>query len=420
MKIKPGTIAKICIGLFVLMNLCYFLIAFSNTTLFADSFISKPRMMLFLGLILFSLICCIPYKFIQSKKYLYFELLLLAVVWCRAILGDSAKGYSASDIIGTFGTYFFPILSIALMNLLAARQWKLNKLLNFLILVITIDTVVRGMDSLLQVVTGVLPWPNLVVGEMGYRNDIYRINPTGFDILVIPISFYLLSKAQRKNERILYWSALLINLLYTFFIWQGRSAIIYKICICILLFYLQKTSDRKKMIRFMLGIVAIIVLVNTPFISNYLSTFSTMNAEYGGSTLARLNSASFFYEQYKNNIFWGIGHLFPGQTYAIGGGMLEDCGFLYGIFQYGIPMIIFYIALFGRGIYISYKLHRYCIEDSLFSLSLTLMFLMFGINIDTFYFFAVAVPFYMAIVEYLFYKEKCFIRRNSDIKAFEE
>ena len=117
MKIRTGTIAKICIVLFILMNLCYFLIAFSNTTLFADSFISIPRMLLFLGLIAISLICCIPYNYVQNKKFLYLELLLLAVVWCRAIIGDSARGYSVDTIIGNFGTYFYPILAIALVNL---------------------------------------------------------------------------------------------------------------------------------------------------------------------------------------------------------------------------------------------------------------------------------------------------------------
>ena len=163
MKIRTGTIAKICIELFILMNLCYFLIAFSNTTLFADSFTSKPRMLLFLSLIVLSLICCIPYNYIQNKKFLYFELFLLAVVWCRAIIGDSAKGYSVDTIIGSFGTYFYPIFAIALVNLLAAGRWNFNRLLKFLLFVTTIDTVVRGIDSLAEFVTGALLWPNLVV-----------------------------------------------------------------------------------------------------------------------------------------------------------------------------------------------------------------------------------------------------------------
>ena len=40
------------------------------------------------------------------------------------------------------------------------------------------------------------------------------------------------------------------------------------------------------------------------------------------------------------------------------------------------------------------------------SVALTVLFIMFGINMDTFYAFAIAVPFYLAFVEFLNWKEK--------------
>ena len=39
--------------------------------------------------------------------------------------------------------------------------------------------------------------------------------------------------------------------------------------------------------------------------------------------------------------------------------------------------------------------------DSLLCLSMTLLFIMFGVNMDPFYAFALALPFYMAFVEFV-------------------
>ena len=44
LKIRVGSISKIIIELLVLMHLCYFLMVFRGTRLFADSFVPKTRM----------------------------------------------------------------------------------------------------------------------------------------------------------------------------------------------------------------------------------------------------------------------------------------------------------------------------------------------------------------------------------------
>lgn len=402
MKIRTGTIAKIAIILFALMNLCYFSIAFSGTSLFADSFVSKPRMLLFLILILASLVFCIPYSTEGASKYMMFEMVILAVIWCRIFIGCFLQNYVLEDIVGNMGKYFYPIMAFALLKLFLSGRWKLQDMMKFLVIVITIDTIVRALNSLVEASTGALLWQNIVLGESGYRNGIYRINPTGFDILVIPMAFYLINTKEWKKG--LWWSCLLINCLYTLFIWQARSATIYKICVLVLCFFFQKVSDRKKGIRILIGVVAAVILVITPFVNNYLGTFSASDPEHGGSTVARLNAIDSFLPSYLKNIFWGIGLLTTAQRRSIDGGALEDCGFLFGIFQYGVPMILFYLALFGRGFYVAYKLRTKSPEESLLCLSLTALFVMFGINIDTFYMFAMAVPFYMATVEYLYHR----------------
>ena len=41
------------------------------------------------------------------------------------------------------------------------------------------------------------------------------------------------------------------------------------------------------------------------------------------------------------------------------------------------------------------------VADSLLCLSMTLLFVMFGVNMDPFYAFALALPFYVSFVEYV-------------------
>ncbi len=104
---------------------------------------------------------------------------------------------------------------------------------------------------------------------------------------------------------------------------------------------------------------------------------------------------------YLKEPFWGVGCLTTSERYALGGGMLEDTGFFYRLVQFGIPMILFYIYIFLRGIYVSIKVKRRNIADSLLCLSMTLLFIMFGVNMDPFYAFALALPFYVSFVEYV-------------------
>ena len=56
LKIRVGSISKIIIEILVLMHLCYFLMVFRGTRLFADSFVPKTRMVLFFFMIGISII----------------------------------------------------------------------------------------------------------------------------------------------------------------------------------------------------------------------------------------------------------------------------------------------------------------------------------------------------------------------------
>ena len=401
MKIKYSSITKFLIGILVLMHLCFFLIPLSGTAMFSTSYISKTRMFLFLVLMAFSVIFSIVYTRSDADRVAKFEMLPLGVCCVRAIVGALQTGNAWDDTLAMVWPYLYMIIAIPLINIFCANKWKPKKAAKFLVIATSIDTLIKAFMSFYESKTGVMLWPNLVSGEMGYRNGLHRINPSALSILVIPLSFWLISKATSKREKLTYIITILIDFLYAYIIWQARSALLYKTIIIIMMLFLQQTNDKKKIVMAFMLMVGAVVLINTPTFNSFIDSFSESNKMYGDSTVARINAYAYYGAMYSKSPFWGIGRLTTSERYALGGGMLEDIGFFYGLVQFGIPMVSFYIFMFFRGIYVSIKLRRKNMADSLLCLSMTLLFIMFGVNMDPFYAFALALPFYMAFVEFV-------------------
>ena len=297
--------------------------------------------------------------------------------------------------------HLYLIIAIPLINLFSAGKWKPQKAAKFLVIVTSIDTLAKAFMSFYESKTGIMLWPNLVNGEMGYRNGLYRINPSALSILVIPLSFWLISKAKSKREKLTYVITIVIDIFYAYIIWQARSALLYKTIIIIMLIFLHQTNDKKKVVIAFIMMIGAVILINSSVFNSFVDSFSETNKMYGNSTVARVNAYAYYGAMYLKEPFWGVGCLTTSERYALGGGMLEDTGFFYGLVQFGIPMILFYIYIFLRGIYVSIKVKRRNIADSLLCLSMTLLFIMFGVNMDPFYAFALALPFYVSFVEYV-------------------
>lgn len=406
MKIKVSNIIKVVIGIFVFMHLGILLIPLAGTSMFSTSYITKDRMLLFLSMLLFCVFMGSMYGNRTSRRFIYVELSILLVCCIRGMVGAINSGSRTIDGLYLIWPYLYPCLALTLLNLLCAEKYKIENMAKFIVISTTIDTLLKAFMSFYESISGTILWSNLVHGEMGYRNGLYRINPSALSILVVPLSFWLILRSNRKKEKIVYMATMMIDVLYAYIIWQARSALMYKTIIIVLMIFMQKTNDKKKIVRFFLLLIAIVIFVNLPVFSNFIGSFSASDSTYGGSTTARLNAIAYFMSRYIQHPILGIGCLQTIDRYAIGGGMLEDMGFLYGLVQLGIPMIIFYLVTFIRGIYVSMKLKRKSNTDSVLCIALTVLFIMFGINMDTFYAFAIAVPFYLAFVEFFYWKWK--------------
>lgn len=403
MKIRYSTITKIILCTLVLMHLCFFLIPLAGTSMFSTSYIPKTRMLLFLVMLLCALLTGAAYRCSSSKRFLFIELTLLGVCWIRGFLGAASEGVAWDDALAQIWPYLYPLMALPLLNLFCAKKWSIENAAKFLVIVTSIDTLVKALMSYYESLTGTILWPNLVIGQMGYRNGLYRINPSALSILVIPLAVWLIAKTARKSEKLICVLAIAVDVLYAYIIWQARSAVAYKTIIIIMILSLQRVNDKKKVLRIFILLIGIAIFVNTTIFNNFIASFSESNATYGGSTTARLNAVAYFLAQYLQKPFWGIGRLSTASRYAVGGGMLEDCGLLYGLVQFGVPMALFYIVSFSRGLYVAAKIKKSDTTDRLLCMSMTLLFVLFGINIDPFYGFNLAIPFYLAIIECLYY-----------------
>ena len=401
MKIKYSSITKFLICILVLMHLCFFLIPLSGTAMFSTSYIPKIRMFLFLAMVIMAMIFSIVYTCPSANGVIKFEVALLGICWVRAIVGALQLGTAWDDTLAMIWPYLYLIIAIPLINLFSAGKWKPQKAAKFLVIVTSIDTLAKAFMSFYESKTGIMLWPNLVNGEMGYRKGLYRINPSALSILVIPLSFWLISKAKSKREKLTYVITIVIDIFYAYIIWQARSALLYKTIIIIMLIFLHQTNDKKKVVIAFIMMIGAVILINSSVFNSFVDSFSETNKMYGNSTVARVNAYAYYGAMYLKEPFWGVGCLTTSERYALGGGMLEDTGFFYGLVQFGIPMILFYIYIFLRGIYVSIKVKRRNIADSLLCLSMTLLFIMFGVNMDPFYAFALALPFYVSFVEYV-------------------
>lgn len=406
MKIRYSSISKFLIYTLVLMHLCYFLIIFGGTTLFADSYVSKSRMMLFVIMMLLAMVFGLIYSSHGERRFINFELAILFVSIVRGYIGALIDGYAWDNALSMVNPYIYSALAIVIFDLLINGQWKFETLLSFLVIATSVDTVVRAIDSVYENLAGSLLWSNIVYGEMGYRNDLYRIQPSTLDLLVIPTAYYLYLKSTSKARKTTFLVCVIINFLYTLVIWQARSALIYKVLLLIVLLVLNGKLTKRKLIMLMIGGILVVAAINTTYVESLIDSFSVTNKELGGSTTARFNAMGYYLLMYSESPVLGVGLLTTVDRYAAGGGMLEDIGFIYGLVQLGIPIILFYITVFIRGIFVAVRIRKKDIKESQLCIGLTLIYVMFGINIDMFYGFSFSVPFYLAIVEYVNWKHR--------------
>lgn len=151
-------------------------------------------------------------------------------------------------------------------------------------------------------------------------------------------------------------------------------------------------------------------MVNTSFFNDFIDTFSTNNSAYGNSTSLRLLTYGYVFQRLLENPFSGSGIIVD--TTSVFGADLSDIGIFYSISMFGIFMIVVFVFIFSRTLYITKKLKDCKLRnESILILGMTVQVLLIGINIDCFYpIFSFAVPFFIGISEGIYLKSNSYFK----------
>lgn len=401
MVIRAKSIIKALLVWLMMMALSYFKLFGDKIELFSTSYISKPLGMLYLGLICMTLAFTFCYYSGRLSRCLIAEVLCVLVGAIAGMMKVRDLGEAVCDAL----PYLYILLAIPLYTLLQRRLWDFRRLIR-LILILTLGSYgIRAYIAIMYALTGSTVLPNIALESAmvnWIRNDMLRVNPPCFSLLFAPFAFYYYITSNKFRDKVLGMGCMAVAVLYHVYVSQARSVLIYNVLILAMMFLFQKKTDKKKFIRILLLMVAVCILVNTSYFNDLINSFSVSNSDTGESTLARFNAIYYFGSKYMGNVLTGIG--FTYESTPIGGN-ISDIGFLYSIFRLGIPLIIFYLIVFIRGITVYCRARLVDADKAILVFGMTVLIMMTGINIDCFFnIFAFAVPFYIAIVEYVAYE----------------
>lgn len=410
MKIKISTIIKGIIVLLLIMQLSYTKLLGGFLPVFSTSYISNPLVMFYLIMVIVCVGLSVMYANRLQNWILILDVILMFLIVCNAIVVTKDK-YQCELItaVAYALNYSYILLAIPLYRILALKRWKLDDFLKLLVFLCAGSYIIRGTISLCFVSTGVNICPAIALegaSENWIRNGILRINPPCLSLLYLPAAFWLLSKSRKLTQKVGYVLLIVLGVGYMTIITQARSMMIYQFLVLALLLLLKNKPNSRKGLAaiFTIGIIAVI-FINSSVADQLLDSFSTKNAETGGSTMARFYAISYFGNMFLKTPLRGIGFCLGKASKALPGGDISDIGMLRSVYMLGSGMIVIYLLMFIRGFYVAWKIRRTDRDDCLLVLGITLLFVLTDINIDCFWdIFAFAVPFYIATVEYIYKK----------------
>lgn len=344
------------------------------------------------------------YPFIR----IYFTYILFAEL---IICGYSILKYdeTVADMYICAGSYF--VLLITYMVLMIFEKKGMEYLLDSIFLVFMIFVILVIIHSLIANHSAI----NLFYFEdKGSKTDNVRISLgplAGLSIIYMMYNF-LIGRQKKK---------MMISMLISFFaLFYSETTRANEVAICASVFimwiFYKKNSD-KRVIKYIIACFLMIIFFNSQLFSNVLNTFSvdaSVNSSYM-STLARYNAIEYFSSYVKSNPIMGMGWIRP-KTIELtqiwsgprGVYFFDDLGFLGQFFRQGILGALIYLVLIFRMVYVyvhikSKDLHRQKIilmGIITYSIATMVSLNMFdGVRV-------LAVPFYIAITEYIFFLQK--------------
>lgn len=417
MQIKVSTIIRYYIMFLIVMNVSLTKIAYRYLGWFASTY--HIIMLSGISAVALCLYCVlnrnVRRKLIPYSRYLKKICMLTTIVIFIELITTWARyGISVRNFSYTFYTYMFIYLVYPLAYLLVINDINFSKMIKTIVVYTVLSLILRWVIANVYNSTGTVLIPSIpteCASDGWSRNGNMRINPPCFIVLLVPLCMYYYYCTNKKLNRLYSIVGIAIAFLYTLYVHQARSFLVYLSASVLIGYLVKKREISRKLVAIIAEIFVLTLVLNTQYVNSLFASFSS-ESNLASSTTTRLISLEYYLSIFRNHPLTGLGALWKGFDGSLsiiqgpfGYACLEDLGLLGGVFRFGILGALLYFSIIIRMINrlkFSLKMRNILHEDWFMLLFCCFCsYMLFGINIDWFYqLIAFSLPFAIVIFEY--------------------
>lgn len=248
--------------------------------------------------------------------------------------------------------------------------------------------------------------------ELHSKNVNVRI---GLGALIGIFFVYAFYNLINKRKTVVMSVALVVGLIDLFYVDMTRGKEVAIVFSLFIVWVVNKTSSRKDLIKYLITGVILIIFLNSGVFSYFLDAFSINPKvnEYYESTLARYNAMEYFGTFTKQNPLMGMGWVVPKTeeltkiwSGSTGRNFFDDLGFLGQFYRQGLLGASIYIVLVARMLFTTVKIKK-GMKEKAFCAGLCSFVIVSAVSLNCFDGTrVVAVPFYIACTEFIYYKQR--------------
>lgn len=330
--------------------------------------------------------------------------LLLAIITTDII--TLAKGQLRITNILTHNLdYLYAFLALPITVLLVEEKWRWDDFANAILTLSVASMVLRSFVSIYFGLTGIeitaISKESAI--ESWFREDRLRVTAPCFVLQIVPIAMYMFMVTKNYIKKIMYVAVIVITLVFSYYTWQSRLGILIILGGAFAMIMFWNTSKKITYIKWGLVAAAIIVFIaagGIGILTRLLSPtdgVTAYSAENRGHYMAySLFIGMFLKEPFGSGLTEDLAVWYPNGRAL----WMCDAGIMYSLVPMGVLILVFFLIIFARGIYVYIK-KRKVSDIATLALSLTLILVAMECSMDCFFTpIAFMVGFMLAIIEY--------------------
>lgn len=319
---------------------------------FSDSFAWKIEMLLVLIDSILAVISLSKNGILS--RYRLLNIYIIIYIYC--LIGISyftvREGVASVNNTIMYAQYYFSVFLVYPLLYLEKRYGSEKTFMESWLPIAALSSCFRMLNCIVYDVAGVAFFPTLIAAQV--RGGHSTSNCGAIDNLFLIYSFYLLLKCGKglTKTKIKYLIYVIIGLVYSIRFVGSRIMIVSLIASMAILWYGKQKRGAKKMLAFSIGVIAIVIFMQTPFYDDLLQTIqgasSSVNDIYDGNSMSvRLYSLASLEKNWNGK---PMGFAFFGTAafkrfFLVGSN--DDLGYFgnwYTMGWYCVPMIVLLIA----------------------------------------------------------------------------